>query len=235
MERQGSVKGPRAGNFGEEIGLTPEATIENEDSDFSPIKSRWQENHGNLLMSFVGLILVVGSGLLLYRQNRFVPPRFPEAEMIVQPPTETTAAALDRQSPDRQSPDRQSPDRQSPGDFMMLRVAGAANNLGSIKIAIYGNEETFNDPDRALATNTLPLENGVAEWAIPVSALPSEIAIAAYHDENEDGQLTLNRFGIPSERYGFSRNARGLTGPPSFRQALIARPKGGTSLELFIR
>ncbi len=200
--------------------MTPEATFENEDSEFSPMKSRWQENHGNLLMAFVGLILLVGSGLLIYRQNRFVPPRFPEADMIVQPPSEATAAGVDGKSP---------------ADFIIVRVAGAANDAGSIKIAIYGSEETFNDPDRALATNTLPLEDGVAEWIIPVSALPSEIAIAAYHDENEDKQLTLNRFGIPSERYGFSRNARGLTGPPSFRQAVIARPKGGTALDLFIR
>lgn len=200
--------------------MTPEATIENDDSDFSPIKSRWQENHGNLLMAFVGLILLVGSGLLLYRQHRFVPPRFPEADMIVQPPSEATAAAVEGASP---------------AELMTLRVAGAANDAGSIKIAIYGSEETFNDPDRALATNTLPIKDGVAEWIIPVAALPSEIAIAAYHDENEDEQLTLNRFGIPSERYGFSRNARGLTGPPSFRQAVIARPRGGATLDLFIR
>ena len=200
--------------------LTPEATIENDDSDFSPMKTRWQENHGNLLMAFVGMILLVGSGLLIYRQNRFVPPRFPESGMIVQPTSEASTAAVDGQAA---------------GDFVTLRVAGAANDLGSIKIAIYGSNESFNDPDRALATNTLPLADGVAEWSIPVSALPGEIAIAAYHDENDDRQLTLNRFGIPSERYGFSRNARGLTGPPNFRQAVIARPKGGTTLDLFIR
>lgn len=200
--------------------MTPDATIENEDSDFSPMKSRWQENHGNLLMAFVGLILLVGSGLLLYRQNRFVPPRFPESDMIVQPASEASTAVVNGQAP---------------GDFVTLRVAGATNDLGSIKIAIYTSAETFNDPDRALATNTLPLEDGVAEWTIPLSALPSEIAIAAYHDENNDERLTLNRFGIPNERYGFSRNARSLTGPPSFRQAVIARPRGGATLDLFIR
>jgi uncharacterized protein (DUF2141 family) len=140
--------------------------------------------------------------------------------MIVQPPAEGASATADGQSP---------------ADFIVLRVAGAANDSGSMKVAIYGSEETFNDPTRSLATKTLALEDGVAEWAIPVAALPREIAIAAYHDENGDEKLTLNRFGIPSERYGFSRNARGLTGPPSFRQAVIARPQGGTTLDVFIR
>jgi uncharacterized protein (DUF2141 family) len=61
------------------------------------------------------------------------------------------------------------------------------------------------------------------------------MAIAVYHDENNDGQLNRNRLGIPTERYGFSRNARGLTGPPGFEQAVIRRPKAGETIELFIR
>ena len=118
---------------------------------------------------------------------------------------------------------------------MFIRVTGAANDLGTVKIAIYENEETFNNPDLALATNSLSLDGGEAVWAVPVSGLPNRIAIAAYHDENGDQQLTLNRFGIPSERYGFTNNARGLTGPPTFEQTVINRPQGGEALNLFIR
>jgi uncharacterized protein (DUF2141 family) len=118
---------------------------------------------------------------------------------------------------------------------IILRVTGAANDQGSIKIAIYENEESFNDPDSAFATSSLALENGQATWVIPIAGVPERIAIAAYHDENEDQQLTLNRLGIPTERYGFSRNARGLTGPPSFKQTVIDRPEGGEVFDLFIR
>jgi len=207
--------------LGEVPALTHEATFENDRSDYSPIKSRWQENHGNLLMAFVGIIGLIGSSVLIYRQNRFVPPRFPESDMIVLPDEEMSKLAPVSQI--------------GPDDVVLIRVTGAANDFGNIKIAIYENEQTFNNPDLATATNTLSLEGGEAVWAVPVSGLPNRIAIAAYHDENEDEQLTLNRFGIPSERYGFSNNARGLTGPPSFQQTVINVPPGGETLNLFIR
>jgi uncharacterized protein (DUF2141 family) len=208
--------------------LTPEASFENEkeppydyppSDDYAPARSRWQENHGNLLMVFVGLIFLIGSLVLIYRQTRFVPPRFPDSDMI-EPP----AIANDPATPPP-----------IPEDVVLIRVIGAGNDVGSIKIAIYENEESFSNPDSAFATSTLALENNEAIWLVPVARLPGKIAIAAYHDENEDGQLTLNRLGIPSERYGFSRNARGLTGPPSFQQIVIDRPEGGETLNLFIR
>jgi uncharacterized protein (DUF2141 family) len=205
--------------------LTHEAMIENEHSgfdapsEFSPIKSRWQENHGSLLMAFVGLIFLVGSGFLIYSQNRFVPPRFPESDMIT-PPDEAL-----------------SEDGGVIGveDVVFIRVTGAANDFGTIKIAIYESEQSFNNPDVAFATNALNINGGEAVWTVPVNRLPSSIAIAAYHDEDEDEQLSLNRFGIPRERYGFSRNARGLTGPPNFEQTVIDRPEGGQTLDVFIR
>ena len=70
---------------------------------------------------------------------------------------------------------------------------------------------------------------------VSLHLLPSKIAVAAYHDENNDGQLNRNRLGIPSERYGFSRNARGMTGPPSFQQCVISRPSVGKTVDLFVR
>ncbi len=199
--------------------MTHEATIENNHPEYSPAKSRWQENHGNLLMGFVGIIFLIGSSVLIYRQTRFVPPRFPESDMIVLPDEETSNSVS----------------QIGPDDVMFIRVTGAANDFGNIKIAIYADEQTFNNPDLAIATNSLTLEGGEAVWTVPLAALPEQIAIAAYHDENEDEQLTLNRFGIPSERYGFSNNARGLTGPPSFQQTVIDVPRGGETLNLFIR
>lgn len=41
----------------------------------------------------------------------------------------------------------------------------------------------------------------------------------AYHDENSNGKLDTNKIGIPVEGTGFSRNAKGQYGPPSFSSA----------------
>lgn len=52
-----------------------------------------------------------------------------------------------------------------------------------------------------------------------VPAIP--FAIKAFHDADADGQLTCGLMGIPKEPYGFSNNARGIFGPPSFKDAAI--------------
>lgn len=46
-----------------------------------------------------------------------------------------------------------------------------------------------------------------------------EYAIALFHDEDNDGKLAYGALGIPKEGYGFSNDARGRFGPPSFDKA----------------
>lgn len=168
-------------------------------------------------MGFVGVVLLIGASVLLYMQNRFVPPRFPESDMISNPESgQSVAATL------------------SSGEAV-IRVTGTATDYGQIKIAIYGSDTTFNQPPEAAFAQSSSILDGEAILTLAVEDLPEQIAIAAFHDENSDGSLNRNRFGIPSERYGFSRNARGLTGPPTFGQTVIPRPKPGDTIEIFVR
>ena len=46
-------------------------------------------------------------------------------------------------------------------------------------------------------------------------------AVRLYHDEDDDGELDTNLFGVPQEAFGFSNNARGSMGPPDFRKAAV--------------
>jgi hypothetical protein len=43
--------------------------------------------------------------------------------------------------------------------------------------------------------------------------------VAVFHDENMNGQLDKNMFGIPKEGYGFSNNPKKSIGPPKFADA----------------
>ena len=53
-------------------------------------------------------------------------------------------------------------------------------------------------------------------------------AIAVFHDLNRNGVLDKNPFGIPTEPYGFSNNARNTFSAPSFGQASFALSKDRT-------
>lgn len=48
---------------------------------------------------------------------------------------------------------------------------------------------------------------------------PGQYAVNAYQDENDNGSLDTGFMGKPKEPYGFSNDARGTFGPPSFRAA----------------
>lgn len=121
-----------------------------------------------------------------------------------------------------------------PGEFI-IRVTGAGSDYGQTKVAIYGSDTTFNQPPEAIFTQSIDIQDGESIVVITADQLPEKIAIAAFHDENDDGALNRNRFGIPAERYGFSRNARGLTGPPTFNETVIPRPESGETIDIFIR
>ena len=55
---------------------------------------------------------------------------------------------------------------------------------------------------------------------------PGEYAIAAFHDEDRDGDLNTNLLGMPTEGYGFSNEARGTFGPPGFDAAAFTIKAG---------
>jgi uncharacterized protein (DUF2141 family) len=52
------------------------------------------------------------------------------------------------------------------------------------------------------------------------------IAISVFHDKNGNGELDTGPFGIPSESYGFSRDARDTLGPPKFAEARLELAAG---------
>lgn len=55
------------------------------------------------------------------------------------------------------------------------------------------------------------------------SDLPAGIyGVKAYHDVNGDGRMNTNPFGVPTEPFAFSNNARGYMGPAEWDRAQVA-------------
>ena len=51
---------------------------------------------------------------------------------------------------------------------------------------------------------------------------PGACAIGIFHGANLSNRLDNHFFGVPREQYGFSNNARGFMGPPSFEDAAFS-------------
>ena len=93
------------------------------------------------------------------------------------------------------------------------------NSDGQVMVALYNKEEAFpKSPDKAVKLLNAPIQNKKAVIVFE-SLPPGEYAISVFHDENKNGKLDTNFFGIPKEGVGASNDARGHMGPPHYRDA----------------
>ena len=73
----------------------------------------------------------------------------------------------------------------------------------------------------------------MATWVIENLAF-GKYAISAYHDANSNAELDTGLFGIPTEDYGFSNNARASFGAPDYADAEFEFTRSGQSLTIRI-
>ncbi|MEO8250559.1 MAG: DUF2141 domain-containing protein [Burkholderiales bacterium] len=94
--------------------------------------------------------------------------------------------------------------------------------------ALYDSAEAFgSSADKAVASQIVQLKDGTAQ--VLFQGLPKgRYAVKAFADENGNGMLDKNLLGLPTERYGFSRDARGVMGPPGFDESAVELDREAT-------
>lgn len=97
------------------------------------------------------------------------------------------------------------------------------NNLdqkaGKIYIAWYNKEEDFAMEDKIHLAKAVEVKGKNTVAVVFENILPGTYAIAAFFDQNGNGKMDTNFFGIPKEKYGFSNNARPLMRAATFKEA----------------
>ena len=115
------------------------------------------------------------------------------------------------------------------------QLTGLHSGRGTCYLALFASPDGFpRHPDKAVRTLHLPVRDKVCAFAFD-NLPPGTYALAVYHDENDNNRLDTNFLGLPTERFGFSNNARRMMFfPPSFEAArfVVAAPKTSISLRL---
>ena len=62
-----------------------------------------------------------------------------------------------------------------------------------------------------------------------------DYALSVFHDTDGDKKMGRNVLGVPTEPFGFSRDASGLFGPPSFDEAKVAVPAAGATATIKLK
>jgi uncharacterized protein (DUF2141 family) len=99
-----------------------------------------------------------------------------------------------------------------------VEVTDIEKRGGQLYVGLYDKKEGFRDISKTYKKSIVNLDSSSIK--IVFENIPNGIyAISVFHDENENGKLDKNFFGIPTEGYGFSNNIRPILRGASFEES----------------
>lgn len=122
------------------------------------------------------------------------------------------------------------------GQTMTVIVLGVKNSSGMVRVGLSNSEKEF----------TMIMWQTRSSMSVSTQAKAGEVqavfenigygtyAISVVHDTNENGKMDSNAVGIPKEGFGFSNNARGIFGPPSFEETKFVW-EGQKKIEIILK
>lgn len=113
------------------------------------------------------------------------------------------------------------------GNDITVTVEGLRNSQGVVRCGLYASAKGFREPGKEFKGVAAPISAGKSTCLFK-DVPPGTYAVAVFHAEHNETQLETGMFGKPKQGYGFSRDATGSFGPPSFGAAAYVY-KGGDS------
>ncbi|MBT1075647.1 DUF2141 domain-containing protein [Geobacter grbiciae] len=120
-------------------------------------------------------------------------------------------------------------------ETLLVTVTGFRGIKGTLYVTVWRDEAHFlTDLRHAAARRVLPVSG--PEMTVAVDGLSRGVyAVTAFQDENGNGELDRNFIGMPKEPAGVSNDARGVMGPPKFRDAAVALNGASRNMTLRLR
>lgn len=118
---------------------------------------------------------------------------------------------------------------------VVVEITGFRNSDGQAGVLLFSGEEGF-PMDHRLAVKKIFAGIDRNACRVRLENIPYGIyGISVFHDENADGKLKKNFFGIPGEGIGVSRNPTIRFGPPRFKEAKFTLDSNEQRLAITIR
>jgi uncharacterized protein (DUF2141 family) len=122
--------------------------------------------------------------------------------------------------------------RQSDG--IHVEITGLRNDNGQVLCALFLSAADFpKNAGKALAHANSKIADRQASCEFRDVA-PGRYAISVFHDENSNGKMDTNFFGMPREGVGASNNPTPHFGPPKFDAAAFSFPGGRLELKITV-
>ena len=118
-------------------------------------------------------------------------------------------------------------------DAAMLKVTveGVEQAKGTLQLSLFNTEDGW--LKNGVRGEILEAKTPEMVWEVP-GLEEGEYAIAVIHDIDSNGELNRGAFGMPTEPYGFSNNARGMFGPAKWNEAKFPVKEGENEIRIRI-
>lgn len=117
------------------------------------------------------------------------------------------------------------------GDLVVM-VENIKIDQGNVRAAIFKNPKDFTKTP--YLRQLIPAKSGTVSFTFKDVPM-GQYAVSAFHDKNGNEKLDTNFVGKPVEPYGFSRDARGIFGPPPFEEATIEVDETFKTIKIFVQ
>lgn len=123
----------------------------------------------------------------------------------------------------------QTADAQTANGAVAIQLSGLQPQ-GQVMVQIFNSEAGYRG-GQAVGATMARVNSETAQ--VRFADLPAgQYAVRLFHDLNGDGEMNTNPFGIPTEPYAFSNNARGQFGPASWADAAFTIEAGETTQQI---
>jgi len=108
-----------------------------------------------------------------------------------------------------------------------VTVTNFKSQKGLVLCCLNNKEDGFpGEQNKALSCQKISIAGSKVQFTF-LNVVPGTYALAAYHDENNDGTLNTNFLGIPKEGVGVSNNKMRNFSSPKYNEAKFAVPANG--------
>jgi uncharacterized protein (DUF2141 family) len=104
---------------------------------------------------------------------------------------------------------------------LIVDISGFPSSDGFAMVALNNSEESYKGGEDAAIAKTRTMVVDQKAQVVFTSLPYGWYGISLYHDENSNGEMDKNAMGIPKEAYGFSNNAKGFFGKPSYKKVMF--------------
>lgn len=118
---------------------------------------------------------------------------------------------------------------------LTLTVNKVKNDKGVVRVLLFDKAAGFpDDVENAVKNASVKIIGDKAVITFD-NLTAGTYALSVFHDSENTGKLRTNAFGIPRDGYGFSNNASGTFGPPSFEKAAFKVNAGDNKVSIDLK